>query len=886
MKRALLAICLLSACAHRTAPAPAEGTTAAAPPARLAVRFRPVEHGAAGTTLLRAELSLENHDQVALRAAGGWKLCFSLASGIRAAGAPGVAPALAAQGLSLQSAGDYRTVAPLPGFAELAPGATRVITLAIEGAVAAKSDAPAGFHLVVAGQATALRADVDLDPTDPRQTTRSAVDVLPVQTAALRFAENQSTARLELGPAGGLLPAPLSVTPRSGSHTLASAAVSHGPALASEAAYLTAALRDVGVSATGAPAITLSVDGTLDVTGDGAPDPEGYTLAVDATGVKIVGTDAAGVFYGIQTLRQLLPPRPPLVVPALLIKDAPLFGYRGMALDVGRHFQTKETVEKLLDVLAHHKINRLHFHLSDDEGWRLEIPGLPELTSTGSRRGFDPGEERQLHPAFGSSGDLAATDDGIRGKPASEAEANGGVPPAFQGFEAATLNFVGPGSGHYSTRDFEEILAFATERHIEVVPEIDMPIHARAAVRAMELRYQRLRQSDPAAAARYRLLDPTDSSHHSSIQGYTDNIVNPCLESTYAFLTLVVQQIKARYAAVPGARLAMFHAGGDELPPLSSNVWWQGSPACKATADTRALDDPHLRDRFFTRWAAIITAIGARMTGWDDIVHGGLDLPGFVAMPWNNVWGGGEEDRAYRIANGGGAVILAHATNLYMDLAYNKDPDEPGYTWASTVDERKTFEYLPFDIFASAIVDGAGRPLPPSRWTGKTRLTDAGRAHILGLEGLLWGENIKSPRLLEYMAFPKILGVAERAWNRRTPTAATLPAQWQRFSNVLGQAALPRLGGYRFVDLRHELPAATGINYRIPLPGARLDDGQLLANVRYPGFTVDYSTDRGATWIPWRTPVPVKGPVLVRTRAPAPDMRTSRIAPVFQGTRG
>jgi hexosaminidase len=393
----------------------------------------------------------------------------------------------------------------------------------------------------------------------------------------------------------------------------------------------------------------------------------------------------------------------------------------------------------------------------------------------------------------------------------------------------------------------------------------------------MERRYRNLADSDPASASRYRLIDPDDESVHRSVQGYTDNFLNPCLDSTYAFLGAVVAGIEARYDAV-GARLVAIHGGGDELPGLASNTWWQGSPACAANADTAGMTDPQLFDRFFTRWHQIITATGADMTGWDDIIHGGLALEGFIPMPWSNVWGWGREDDAYRYANQGYRVILSHATNLYMDLAYGKDPDEPGYYWANFVDVKQTFEYRPFDIFANATHDRMGAPIDPATWDAMERLTAEGKANILGMHGLLWGENLKTPELLEYFAFPKLLGIAERAWNPEPPPVEDMPLAWARFASALGHEVLPRLGAYRAVDLRGELPAGAGVNYRIPPPGAAVEGGMLHANVELPGLAIEYSTDEGRTWTAYSGPVAVSGPVALRTRAP--DGRSSRIARV------
>jgi hexosaminidase len=321
--------------------------------------------------------------------------------------------------------------------------------------------------------------------------------------------------------------------------------------------------------------------------------------------------------------------------------------------------------------------------------------------------------------------------------------------------------------------------------------------------------------------------------------------------------------------------------GGDEPP---GTRWWSDSPECRRNPQTRDFDDRRTKNYFFGRLQRIVTALGATMTGWDDVVADGAALPGFVTMPWSNVWGDGGEDRAYREANGGRQVILAHATNLYMDLAYEKDPDEPGSDWGGFVDEQRTFGYLPFDVFSIATQDRLGKPIPPAKWARMTRLTAAGKANIQGLEGLLWSENVKTPELLEYMAFPKILGVAERAWSRDMPTAETLRRAWQDFVDTLGQAELPRLDSFRPVDVRGELSPrrSVGVNYRIPPPGAMIDRGQLgttlRANVRYPGMSIEVSTDHGATWTPYQSSTPASPSVLVRTKTA--DGRASRASAV------
>src|SRR5690606_6541876 len=342
--------------------------------------------------------------------------------------------------------------------------------------------------------------------------------------------------------------------------------------------------------------------------------------------------------------------------------------------------------------------------------------------------------------------------DGIAGKPRDETEANLGRRPAYQGFEQGTANFVGKGSGFYTAREFEDILRYAAERHVQVVPELNFPAHARAAVQSMEYRHRRTGDSA------YRLLDPDDASEHVSVQYYNDNLVNPCLDSTYRFLDKVVSEVAKMYrrAGVPFERLNL---GGDE-PPGPPEGWWSGSPACQNNPDTAGKSGEELKRLFFTRWNAIARKVAGKTAGWEDITDPthSFRLEGFNPLPWQNVWGWGREDWAYRFANEGTPVILAHATNLYMDLAYNKDPDEPGYYWAAYVDEKSTFTYQPFDVYANATEDRWGNAITPDpSWT---RLTPEGRKNILGLEVQLWGENGKTPEIREYQAFPKLLGAA------------------------------------------------------------------------------------------------------------------------------
>jgi hexosaminidase len=581
---------------------------------------------------------------------------------------------------------------------------------------------------------------------------------------------------------------------------------------------------------------------------EGQTSPEAYELVIHPTsGVRIVGVSPAGVFYGLQSFRNLLPapsPRGGVVLPALRVLDAPRFGYRGFMLDVARNFHPKAAVLRTLDLLARYKLNVFHMHLTDDEGWRVEIAGLPELTAVGARRGHTLDSKRFLQPAFGSG------------------------PRVDQPY----------GSGFFSHADYVEIVRYAAARHIEVIPEIEMPGHARAAIKSM------------AGNQQYMLTDPADTSKYWSVQGYPDNVMNPALESTYRFIERVVGDLVAMHREA-GAPLRHIHMGGDEVP---AGVW-VGSPAVQAYMQSHGLTS--VDDLWFVlygRVEQILKAQGLVPSGWEEIavrrtrrdgrpatiVNPGFAERGWRAYVWNNVPGWGAEDLAYRLANGGYDVVLSPVTNYYFDLAWNQNPEEIGLDWGGYIDMQKPFQFIPFDYYRNTRFDRAGNPLDPAVFTGKDRLTDYGRAHIVGLQGNLWSETLGGEGRLEYMLVPKLFALAERAWAPDPDWAKEAdPARsdslyreaWSRFTNVVGKRELPRL--------EREVP---GLNYRIPTPGLKVDGGVVLSNLELPGFTLRYTTDgteptvRSAVV---RGPIPLRGTVRVAAfSTPGRKGRTVRLA--------
>jgi len=760
------------------------------------------DHGAS-----RAAFTLTNRDTKAL-APTGWAIYYSALHG--------AGPGTVGGGFTIEDViADLHRLVPAAGFAGLAPGASIRIPYLTDLLLNA-SFLPRGPYIVfdAAKDVGVPLQDYVAVPFERRAVTPesqfaldSAIRVIPASELPLVF------------------PTPVEVTQGTGAlHLTALPPVEAPEALRNEAAFAAEYLRPYFGTTRKGGVLPLRLDvGPV----AGQASPEAYTLVVDPVqGVRIVGASPAGVFYGLQSLRSLLPPAGPtpragLVVPAIRVVDAPRFGYRGFMLDVARNFHPKPVVLRTLDLLARYKLNVFHLHLTDDEGWRIELPSFPALTAVGARRGHTLDSGTHLPPAFGSGPDVDRP----------------------------------WGSGFYSRADYVEILRYAAARHIEVIPEIEMPGHARAAIKSMEANQQ------------YRLNDPDDRSVYTSAQGYHDNVMNPALESTYRFIERVVGELVAmhREAGVP---LRHIHMGGDEVP---AGVW-EGSPVVQAylkAHNLTSVDD--LWFAFYGRVEQILKTQGLLPSGWEEIAlrkthRAGqpTNIPnpdfaarGWRAYVWNNVPGGGAEDLAYRLANGGYDVVLSPVSNLYFDLAWNQNPEETGLDWGGYVDLRKPFQFIPFDYYRNVPVD-------PSVFVGKDRLTDYGRAHVVGIQGNLWSETLGAEGRLEYMLLPKLFGLAERAWapdpdwaGERDPARADSLYRegWSRFVNVLGQRELPRLD--------REVP---GVNYRIPTPGLKVEDGVVRCSVELPGLILRYTTDGSEPTVRSalvRGPIPLRGTVRV-----------------------
>ncbi|SFG83541.1 family 20 glycosylhydrolase [Pedobacter insulae] len=548
---------------------------------------------------------------------------------------------------------------------------------------------------------------------------------------------------------------------------------------------------------------------------------EAYELSVKENRIVISSSSKNGAFYAIQSLKMMMPPNSwakkqvEIQIPCAEVKDAPRFGYRSFMLDVARNFQTKEQILKVLDLLALYKINTLHFHLNDDEGWRLEIPGLPELTTVGATRAHTLNDQNYLHPSYGS----------------------GALPNTF------------PGSGFYSKADFIEILKYAKARHIKVIPELETPGHARAAIKAMDARYEKYKNTDLISAKQYLLRDTLDQSVYKSVQGFKDNVMNIAMPSTYTFIEKVVDEVREMYI-LADAPLQTIHIGGDEVP----EGVWQKSPAIATFMQKENIKNYNdLWYEHLSKVNEILKKKNLYLSGWEEVAMRKTSLDGttkylanpdfttqnFHAYVWNNVWGWGQEDLAYRLANAGYKVVLSAVTNFYFDLAYEQDADEPGLYWGSFVDVDKPFYFIPLDYYKSAKEDVQGKPVDQKIFEHKERLTDYGASNIVGIQCQIWSEKISGAEQLEYMLLPKLLGFAERAWAKNPNWAIEKDSKianvnylkdWTWFVNVLGKREFTRLNHY-----------ASGFNYRIPTVGVNIEEGKVHANVQFPGLIIKYT---------------------------------------------
>ena len=495
--------------------------------------------------------------------------------------------------------------------------------------------------------------------------------------------------------------------------------------------------------------------------------PGWYRITLDG-GVQVEAADEQGAWYASVTLDNIRRNAGGEAVPNGVVTDWPDLPYRGIMLDVSRNFTQKDDLLRLIEILAHYKVDYLHLHFGDDEGWRIEIDALPELTSYGAHR---------VIPTVLEDGTMSEPD---------------GLMPTY--CVSADVDKPSPGNGYYSHADFVEILRYAQQYHISIIPEFDTPGHSRSEVKSMEVR---ARNTGDRSCL---LSEPEDKSEYVSVQDYTDNVMNIALPSTYRFIETVFDGLIALYAEA-GAPLEAIHVGGDEVPEGS----WTGSPACLSLMEANGwTDTAMLKDYFTNRVLDIAEARGVRIAGWQDICQN-IEPATLDRLKKNlffaNLWtvSRGRDSLPYQFADDGIPIVISSAPNCYVDFAYSPDKTERGHNWGGYVDERRTFSLLPYDMYRSVRWDDYGKMVDLSASdAGKTPLTPEGRKYIIGVQGQLFAETLRKFDHVTYYLFPKALGLFERGWNAspawegtRAADDPSFVADFDQFFSIIVQREYP-----------------------------------------------------------------------------------------------
>lgn len=417
---------------------------------------------------------------------------------------------------------------------------------------------------------------------------------------------------------------------------------------------------------------------------------EGYRLSVTPQHISIKANQPAGLFYGVQTLLQLFPKEIESAkkveninwkVPSVEITDYPRFGWRGLMFDVSRHFFTKEEVEQFIDQMVRYKYNLLHLHLTDDQGWRIEIKGLPKLTEVGAWNVKKEGYFGTFSP------------------PAPDAPRNYG--------------------GFYTQDDIRDLVEYAKERFVNILPEIDVPGHSLAAIAA----YPELSCTPGADKYEVNSGEPfMDWSHGAPPIALVDNTLCPANEKVYAFLDKVITQVAQLFP------FEYIHMGGDEAP----HNYWEKSPQIKALMEKEGLKNMNEVQSYFTkRVEKIVESKGKKLIGWDEILEGGL-APNAAVMSWRGMEGGIEA------AKMGHEVVMSPTTYAYLDYMQGDPIIEPHVYATLRLSKAYKFEPLP---------DG----IDPK--------------YIKGGQANLWTEQIYNMRHAEYMLWPRGMAISEALWS-------------------------------------------------------------------------------------------------------------------------
>ncbi len=425
------------------------------------------------------------------------------------------------------------------------------------------------------------------------------------------------------------------------------------------------------------------------------PIPGAYNLDIDKQGIRIAGDNETGVFYGIQTLIQMLPlpaennAAPKLALPYISITDMPRFAYRGMHLDCGRHFWPVTFIKKYLDYLALHKLNIFHWHLTEDQGWRMEIKQYPELTRTGSQR-------------------------------------NGTITGRYPGSGNDQI----PYGGFYTQEEIKEVLQYAAERYIEVIPEIEMPGHSSAAIASYPWLscFPDKPTAIPASMISKKSLDELKNGRIKLVQetwGVFDDVFCAGNDATFLFLQNVLDEVTAIFPS------RYVHIGGDECP----KTHWKQCPRCQQRIKDHNLKDEHeLQSWFVQRIEKYLNSKGKTLIGWDEILEGGL-APNAIVMSWRGEKGGIEAAKQKH------QVIMTPGNPVYFDHTQSENEDSVTIGGYNPIEKVYAYEPIPKE------------------------LTGDERNYVLGAQANVWTEYMKNTAKVEYMIFPRMAALSETLWS-------------------------------------------------------------------------------------------------------------------------
>lgn len=504
-------------------------------------------------------------------------------------------------------------------------------------------------------------------------------------------------------------------------------------------------------------------------------NPEYYRITIKNNAITVDHASTRAKRYADHVINRLLDSERSVILPDVIIEDYPDLPYRAIMIDVARNFRSINDMREIVSRIACYKINTLHFHITDDEAWRLEIPGLPELTTVGARRGYTLTENEHLAQIFTGDGN-----------------------PDNHGSSS---------NGYYTRDEFITFIKACQEMGVDVIPEIESPGHARAAIKAMEARYRNTGDSS------YRLIEDGDTSRYTSAQAFHDNVMNPALPGPYRFMEKVISEIVLMYDEA-GVPLKGIHIGGDEVPRGA----WSGSPAAQAMIASENLNgEKGLHAAFVSRISKMLSRRGIPMYGWQEIAVGHTDEYNAEIAPlvggvncWSTLAAHGNGGVTREAVEAGYPVILSNVNHFYLDMTYSYHPDEKGLNWGGTVDE--------FNSFAG-YVDSLCPATPETK--GK----------VVGISGQIFAETMRDYngnwQIMTYL-FPKMLGLSERAWNT-TPTYSQA-----MFNKVVEREIINMVKNGSYIHVRQ--------------PGIIMEDDMIKMNSPYtfgPGTDAEiyYTTD-------------------------------------------